>query len=101
MNTKMSIQGRNELVAAIRLKYRQSDRKTKNDLLNGLVAATDFQRKYAITLLNKISVNTKSGKITRQGRKATYDKSVQSALIELWQASNQICAKRLVFFCQS
>lgn len=98
MNTKMSIQGRNELVAAIRLKYRQSDRKTKNELLNGLIAATGFQRKYAIALLNKISVNTKSGKIRRQGRKATYDKSVQSALIKLWQASNQICAKRLVPF---
>ena len=97
MNTKMSIQGRSELVAAIRLKYKQSDQKAKKSLLDGLIAATGFQRKYAIALLNKgSSVKVKLAK-TRSGRKATYDKAVECALIQLWQVTNQICAGSVIF----
>lgn len=48
MSTTMSMKARQEMLTNIRVKYKEGDWKTKNQLLNGFVAATGYDRKYAI-----------------------------------------------------
>jgi len=96
MGSNLSIQARRELIENIRLKYHRSDWQTKRSLLNGFIAATGYQRKYAISLLNKSSA--KQQQVQGIGRKPIYDEAVQQALIQLWRVANQICAKRLIPF---
>jgi len=96
MKTKISVQARRELTISVQLKYQKADWKTKNCLLNGFIAATGYQRKYAISLLNKSPANEQQTNCI--GRKPIYDDAVQRALVTLWQVANQICAKRLVPF---
>lgn len=96
MTKPMSIQARQEMLTSIQEKYQSGDWKDKNLLLNGFVAATDYDRKYAIKLLNaKINKPSASKK---RGKPARYDESVVHVLEMLWHASNQICSKRLVPF---
>ena len=52
MTKPMSIQARQEMLTSIQEKYQSGDWKDKNLLLNGFVAATDYDRKYAIKFLN-------------------------------------------------
>ena len=96
MTKLMSIQSRKEMLASIQEKYQAGDWKVKNQLLDGFVAATDYDRKYAIKLLNgKVKIQTKSKK---RGKPPRYDESVVHVLEILWHASNQICSKRIVPF---
>lgn len=84
------------LVASVRAKYKQSGWKGKGKILDGFIAATGYRRKYAINLLNSAEVKQKIN--VRQGRKPKYNNEVQAALITVWRAANEICAKRLVPF---
>ena len=87
---------RKELLGAICLKYSKSRLKEKTKILDGFVAATGLQRKYAISLLNaKIPINTLP---KRRGRKPKYETEVQQVLKTLWYAANKICSKRLAPF---
>src|ERR1700733_1616102 len=90
---KMSANSRDELLVAIRPQYLESNFGEKKALLDNFVSATGYCRKYAIVLLSK-GVTPKR---TRQ-RVKKYDKDVLEALIVLWKAANQICAKRLIPF---
>ncbi len=99
MGSKMSLQSRKEFIASIRLKYQGSHWKEKNKILDGLIAATGYQRKYAIGLLN--SSETKSTEKIQRKRTLKYNQPVQEALLTVWYAANQICAKRLVPFYQN
>ena len=96
MGSKMSLQVRRELILNIREKYRQSSWKEKNKVLNEFVAATGYQRKYAIQLLNEKRITSPLSGRRKIGLK--YDQAVQIALITVWHAANRICAKRLVPF---
>ena len=93
---KMSLQSRRELIASVRAKYKQSNWKEKGKILDGVIAATGYQRKYAINLLNSAEVKQKLN--ARRGRKPKYNNEVQAALITVWRTANEICAKRLVPF---
>lgn len=52
MKQKMSAQTRRELLRSIRREYIAAGRKKRVVLLNGLVAATGYNGKYTIALLN-------------------------------------------------
>ena len=96
MRSKMSLQVRRELISSVRVKYKQSAWKEKNTILNGFVAATGYQRKYAIKLLNGIMIAPSlKGKRKMEPK---YNQAVQTALIMAWRAANEICGKRLVPF---
>ena len=93
----MSAKSRDELLSAIRPQYLESDVGRKNELLDGFVAATGYNRKYATTLLSKGIQRTGYPK----DRSKTYDKEVLEALITLWNTANRICSKRLIPFLPS
>lgn len=63
--------------------------------MDGFVAATDYERKYAIRLLHGEDVSSppKNRPSAQQ-----YGEQVRQALVVLWCAANKICSKRLVPF---
>jgi hypothetical protein len=91
----MSLTARRELLASVRQRYSAATWLEKGKILDGFVAATDYERKYACRLLS-------SDKLTSPRRKRTspqlYDEQVRQALIAVWCAANKICSKRLVPF---
>ena len=92
----MSLQSRREILNNIRIQYQESDWLKKGKILDGFVAASGYDRKYAIKLLNSNDVINRPPQ-TRQSR-VKYDEQVRRALITVWYAANQICSKRLVPF---
>ena len=97
MNKTMSRQARQEMHARIQDKYQSGSWKDKNQLLNGFITATDYERKYAIKLLTGKTIK---GATTskKRGKPAYYDEAVIRVLEMLWHVGNQICSKRLVPF---
>jgi hypothetical protein len=99
MKHPMSLSTRKELVVNLVARYATAKRKEKQKILDEFIAVTNYHRKYAIRVLN-LSAESKpsSGvKISRK-RQRLYTPEVKEALIILWKASNQLCAKRLVPF---
>ncbi len=81
-----------ELLAELRLPYRQAERAEEQRILDELVATTGYHPKYAIQLLKHIP---KPPPRLRQG-KPMYDGRVIAALEQCRLAANGICGKRLV-----
>ena len=94
MQNTMSLQARKELLNHIQKSYQFATHKEKSKILDGFVAATKYQRKYAIQLLKR----GRSNKSTNILRKQKYGPEVHQALVTLWEAANHICSKRLVPF---
>ena len=80
-----------ELVATIRDRYRQSSKKGKGRILDEFTAITGHHRKHGIRLL--------SGAVDDQGKQVVgrriYGEAVREAVIVVWEASDLICGKRL------
>lgn len=95
MMKSMSLTARRELLICVRQKYRDATWTDKGRILDGFIAATGYERKYAIRLLNSSDVIT-----AHPDRPASkkYDDQVRQALLSVWCAANQICSKRLVPF---
>jgi hypothetical protein len=91
----MSLTARRELLESIRQKYREASWVNKGKILDGFVAATDYDRKYATRLLNSSEVPAPA---PRRPAAHQYDEQVRQALLAVWYAANQICSKRLVPF---
>jgi hypothetical protein len=90
----MSKQSRDELLAAIRPQYLESNRAERKALRDSFVLASGYGRKYAIRLLEH-----GPKKVTqRKANNCKYNSDVRQALIVLWKVGNQICSKRLVPF---
>lgn len=96
---KISYLARQELLANIKKKYAESGWLDKGKILDGFVAATGYQRKYAIRLLKQPL--KKSISIKGRGKKVIYNQKVKQVITKLWQTSNYICAKRLTPFIPS
>lgn len=94
MENRMSLEARKELLAQIRKRYRESCWKEKGKILDGFIAATDYERKYAIRLLGKIKAHV----CRKVHRRCSYGPEVLQALLTVWKAANCICSKRLVPF---
>ncbi len=92
----MNLQMRREFLISVREQYQQSDWLEKGKILDGFVAASGYDRKYAIKLLNS---NNEMNRLPKQRQsRVKYDKQVKQALVEVWYTANQICSKRLVPF---
>lgn len=92
----MSLKARRELLAVTAPRYQEVSWSEKQTILNEFVAATGYHRKYAIQLLRGYPFEPSAGE--RKERPRRYTAEVQEALIKVWAAANQICAKRLVPF---
>jgi len=91
----MSFQTRRELLVRVAPRYRESNRSDKSVILQEFVSATGYARKYAIRLLSEPGAPTIHISRSRPRR---YGPDTQSALRVAWEATNCVCAKRLVPF---
>jgi len=89
----MSPTSKRELLVALRPRYTLGNRSAKERVLDELVAATGYHRKYAIQVLNH--PRPRRARPRRIGS-AKYTGAVVAALEQVWRAANCICSKRLV-----
>jgi hypothetical protein len=82
---------RQELVAALQLRYRGATFSDRIRILDEFVALTGYHRKHAIRLLREKPSSTE----LKPARNRLYDEAVRQALIVLWEAADRICGKRL------
>jgi hypothetical protein len=92
MARKVSAETRQELLQAIRERYRGGLKEEKLRILDEFVAVTGYHRKHVIRLFNARPVA--SGE-SRRARLPLYDEAVREALVVLWEASDRVCGKRL------
>ncbi len=88
----MTSGSRIELLESLRTSYAAGSWKEKVQILNHIVSATGYNRKYATQLL----IGYQSLPSFKRRRVKTYDEQIHAHLKELWLAANRICSKRLV-----
>lgn len=96
----MSLAARREMLMSIRQRYLSAKRPEKSKIIDGFVAATGYDRKYALILLRKKSLaldNLSLKPKTRPGAQV-YDEQFRHVLLNIWNTANQICSKRFVPF---
>src|SRR5215218_453511 len=89
----MSFPAKRELLAQTAGRYRAADHAQKSTILDEFIAATGYTRKYAIRMLRHPPLAA-----IKRPRAPRYGPAVQAALRVAWEATNGICAKRLVPF---
>jgi hypothetical protein len=96
MSKIMSLSARREMLVGVSHAYSTAVRSEKTKILDGFVAATGYERKYAIQLLSR-KIQPPSEKYTRirPGAKM-YDEQFVHVLTIVWNTANQICSKRFV-----
>ena len=82
-----------ELLASIRDRYRESSRKDKSKILDEFIAVTGHHREHGIRLLARSSEGS-YGTGAVKGRRI-YDDAVRDVVVLIWEASDRICGKRL------
>ena len=89
----MSLESRRQYLAVTAKRYAKSSPIERRTILSEFVAATGYERNYAIRLLNHPPVLPLKG-IIRRARCKTYDASVQKPLEFIWRTAGGICGKR-------
>jgi hypothetical protein len=87
--TRRSIQ---EYAQALRSRYFKASREEKGKMLDEFTQVTGLHRKAAIRLLHRL-IQRGAGK--RCGRPRKYGTGVREVLRVVWEASDQLCSKRL------
>ena len=96
MKAGVSLQTRREILQHMLPQYRKaSSVKRKSKLLDAFTAATGYNRKYAMGLLNHAQEVQPT---SQRSSPRQYGPDVQHALFLVWHAANCICAKRLIPF---
>jgi 5S rRNA maturation endonuclease (ribonuclease M5) len=92
----MSRKAKREYLREIKSRYKKAGKLEKNKILNEFCQICDYNRKYAIHLLNK-KENQKTEKKKRPGRKPNYNNPAIIHFLKIMlKATNLICSKRLV-----
>jgi hypothetical protein len=85
-----------EILASIRTRYRSASKKEKKKILDEFCATCNYNRKYAVRLLNYKTIPKISKNLSRRGRKKHYNNPViLKVLRDIWVATNLPCSKRL------
>ena len=82
-----------ELLAAIRDRYRASSKKDNTQILDEFIAVTGHHRKRGIRLLAQFGDT--DDKVPEVKGRRIYDEAVRAAVIVIWEAADRICGKRL------
>lgn len=100
MSQSMSLAARREMLFSIRQRYLSARRPEKSKILDGFVAATGYDRKYALVLLRKKHAVIDSLSLKPKVRVGAqlYDEQFRHVLIKVWNTANQVCSKRFVPF---
>jgi transposase InsO family protein len=83
-----------EYAAALRPAYLGSGKKERGRLLDEFCRNTSYHRKAAVRLLGQVSPT--AGR--RRGRPPLYGAEIVQALVQVWEAGDQACGKRLAPF---
>jgi hypothetical protein len=89
---RLSMGTRDELVAAVGVRYRGASREEKGRILEEFVAVSGYCRKHAARLLHR---DGRPARLEPRLSRRTYDDAVREALVVLWESSDRICGKRL------
>ena len=89
----MTPQGRRELLAAVRPRYRQAPKAAKTRILDEFVANTGYHRKYAVRLLQHEEPAKRPAQ-PRPGRPRIYTAEMDRALRFIWETCDHICGCR-------
>lgn len=90
----MSLLSRQELARENSVRYAKASRPQKSRILDEFVAATGYNRKYALAVLLR-PPTPRAGPI-RRPRAVQYGPDVVRALSEIWDAADRPCGKLLV-----
>ena len=89
---RVSKQVRNELVEALRERYKVAGKTEKSRILKEFAAVSGYHRKHAIRLLKvRMPMATRGAIVGRR----VYNEALKQALIVLWESADRICGKRL------
>lgn len=92
----MNIEARRQYIKAVKVRYKNSSKKQKTQILNELCLNCSYSRKHAIKLLNQPFKPGNVLKFKRSvGAPRKYSKESQRRLIELWQIMNYLCSRNL------
>ena len=91
MATKVSDATRQDLLQAIRERYRAGTKDDKVQILDEFIAVTGYHRKHVIRLFK----GPVTSRASRRPRLPLYDEGVRQTVVVLWEASDRICGKRL------
>ena len=82
-----------ELLVALRERYRSASKKDKSRILDEFIAITGHHRKHGIRLLGQFD---EDDDVPRQARgQRIYDEAVREGVVIIWVAADRICGKRL------
>lgn len=84
-----------ELIKATKPRYLGADKRGKGRILDEFCANTDFNRKYAITILAAGCEYDKVKKYGRKKRKIIYGSEVMLPVIKIWELLEYPCGARL------
>lgn len=87
----MSIEARREYLRAIRVRYREGNRRQKILILDEFCSVCDYSRKHAIRILN----GQAKAREKKPGPRVKYGEEVIFHLVALWEAMGRICSKNL------
>ena len=88
---KVSMETRDELLSALRSRYREACREEKGRILTEFATISGYHRKHAMRLLRCDPATTLEAPLRRR----IYGDAVRTALVVLWEASDRVCGKRL------
>ncbi|HKL22755.1 MAG TPA: hypothetical protein VJ904_13190, partial [Tichowtungia sp.] len=89
---KMSCESRSEYISVQKRRYRRAGKTYKTRLLDEVCEVCNYERKYAVKLLN----GTRRPSKGKRGRKSEYnDPELIKALKTCWLRSGLMCGKRL------
>lgn len=92
----MSKKSKDEYLIEVRKRYLKVNKEEKQKILDEFCKVCDYNRKYAIRLINKKSLITKERKRHKPGPKPVYHTAgIIQFLKELWISTNLICSPRL------
>lgn len=92
----MSTTSKREYLHSIRIRYQASPKAVKTTILNEFCRICEYDRKYALRLLNPKPYHLIGSVKSNSGRPATYHHpEILAFLKRLWIASNLACGKRL------
>lgn len=92
----MSTTSKREYLASIRIRYKTSSKGVKTMILDEFCRVCEYDRKYALRLLNPKPYHFVNPVKSQSGRPATYHHpEILAFLKRLWIASNLACGKRL------
>jgi hypothetical protein len=92
----MSVEASHEYARELSCRYQAARRTEKSSILDEFCRTCGYNRKYAIALLR--DPPAKRTAAVKRTRARIYGKDVSSSLVKVWEASDRLCAKRLVPF---